>query len=114
NVQASGGDLADLYYLTQLALPNTPPFKLSASIERNVSQIHVTKIVGTVGQSDLRGDLNVDVSRKRPSISGELVSKQLRLADLAASLGGKPSAGGTLTDMATPPRPSKKGAEEAA
>src|SRR6185295_644987 len=76
--------------------------------------IHVTKIVGTVGQSDLRGDLNVDVSRKRPSISGELVSKQLRLADLAASLGGKPSAGGTLTDKATPPQPSKKGAEEAA
>jgi uncharacterized protein involved in outer membrane biogenesis len=114
NVHASGGDLADLYYLTQLALPNTPPFKLAASIERNVSQIHVTKIEGTVGQSDLQGELHVDVSRKRPTISGELVSKQLRLADLAASLGGKPSTGGTLTDKGAAPRPSKKGAAEAA
>ncbi len=39
NVSASGNDLADAYYLTQLALPNTPPFKISARIDRNVSKI---------------------------------------------------------------------------
>jgi len=114
NVQASGGDLADLYYLTRLALPNTPPFELSASIERNVKQIHVTNLAGKVGRSDLTGELNVDASRQRPAVSGDLVSKQLRLADLVASLGGKPATGGTLQSKTSPPRPPKKGAREVA
>jgi len=93
NVQANGGDLADLYYLTHLALPNTPPFELQARIERDVSKIKVSELAGRVGQSDLRGELNVDVSRKRPAVSGDLTSRQLRLADLAASLGTKRGAG---------------------
>jgi uncharacterized protein involved in outer membrane biogenesis len=114
NVQASGSDLANLFYLTQLALPNTPPFTLSAHIERNEKLIKVTNIDGTIGQSDLRGDITVDASRKRPSISGELVSKQLRLKDLAASLGGKPKAADSLAKATEPPKPSKKGAAEKA
>lgn len=112
NVSAGGGDLADLYYLTQLALPNTPPFELSASIERNVAQIKVTQLAGMVGQSDLGGELTIDTSRKRPSISGDLVSTRLRLSDLAAPLGGKPTTGGTLQGKDSPPKPSKKGAEK--
>jgi uncharacterized protein involved in outer membrane biogenesis len=109
NVHASGGDLADLYYLTRLALPNTPAFKLSAHIDRNVSKIRVTELAGTVGQSDLRGELAVDASRKRPSVTGTLVSKQLRLSDVAASLGSKPTTEGSLE----PPKPSKRGAQQA-
>ena len=113
NVSAGGGDLADLYYLTQLALPNTPPFKLSATVERNVSRIHVSNLRGTVGKSDLGGDLLVDVSRKRPAISGHLESNELTLSDLAAPLGAKPKTAGTLAGVPEAPKPSKKGAEEA-
>jgi uncharacterized protein involved in outer membrane biogenesis len=113
NVATSGQDLADAYYLTQLALPNTPPFKLSASIERNVSKIRVTQLQGSVGQSDLRGNLLIDTSRKRPVLSGQLESKQLRLADLAAPLGSKAQNRDTLAKNAEPAKPSKKGAEQA-
>ncbi len=102
NVDATGGDLADLYYLTQLALPNTPPFKLHASIERNVSQIHVSHLQGSVGSSDLQGQLDIDISRKRPKVSGDLLSKQLRLSDLAASLGGKSKGEATLATREKP------------
>lgn len=109
NVKASGNDLADLYYLTQLALPNTPPFDLSASIERNVKQIKVTNLQGKVGESDIAGELSIDASRKRPSLQGTLTSSQLRLKDLAASLGGKPAAAGDLQGKGTPPKPSAKG-----
>jgi hypothetical protein len=111
-VRATGGDLADLYYLTRLALPNTPPFDLAAHIERNVNQIQVTQIAGRVGQSDLRGDLKVDASRKRPVITGTLTSRQLRLKDLAASLGGKPKTEGTLQGAAEPTRRSKAAVKE--
>jgi uncharacterized protein involved in outer membrane biogenesis len=38
----------------------------------------------------VHGELNIDMSRKRPDVTGALVSKQLRLSDLAESLGGKP------------------------
>ncbi len=88
-VDASGADLADLYYLTQLALPNTPPFKLHARIQRHEMRVLVSDIAGTVGRSDLRGNLEVDASRKRPDITGQLLSNRLALSDLAASLGGR-------------------------
>jgi uncharacterized protein involved in outer membrane biogenesis len=113
-VSASGGDLADLYHLTHLAMPNTPPFRLAANIRRDVSKIHVTGLEGQVGKSDLGGELLIDVSRKRPVITGELKSDQLRLADLAAPLGGKPKTAGALSAQTEKAKPSKKGAEEAA
>lgn len=93
-VNASGRDLADLYYLTQLALPNTPPYKVHVRIQRHGPNIQVTDIAGTLGKSDISGKLDLDVSRKRPVLSGDLLSKRLALSDLAASLGGKSS--GTL------------------
>lgn len=113
DAHASGGDLADVYYLTHLALPNTPPFELSAHIDRDVKQIRVTELAGKLGQSDLRGELAIDASLKRPSIKGSLTSKQLRLKDLAASLGGKPTTPGTLQKVAEPPKRSRRGEQEA-
>ena len=88
-VSLSGQDLAEGFYLTQLALPNTAPFKLHAHIARHGMRITVSQILGTVGESDLRGKLDIDATRKRPFMSGELISTQLRMKDLAASLGGK-------------------------
>lgn len=98
-VRTSGTDLANFYYLTQLAFPNTPPFRLQASIERDGTQLHVRGLQGQVGGSDLRGSLDVDLSHKRPQVSGDLVSHQLRMQDLAASLGSK-SAGAVAPETA--------------
>ena len=47
-------------------------------------------VAGEIGRSDVHGALNIDMSRKRPDVTGALVSKQLRLSDLAECLGGKP------------------------
>jgi uncharacterized protein involved in outer membrane biogenesis len=96
DVTLSGEDLAEGFYLTQLALPNTPPFKLHAHIARNGMRVGVTDIVGKVGESDLHGKLDVDATRKRPFIAGDLVSQQMRMKDLAASVGGKPKSGNSL------------------
>ena len=54
-IDASGDDLADLYYLTQLTLPNTPPFRFKAKMRRDVDIVKVTDIDGTLGRSDLSG-----------------------------------------------------------
>jgi AsmA family protein len=101
DVALSGKDLAEGYYLTQLALPNTAPFDLRAHISRNGLHFAVTNISGKVGESDLHGKLDIDASRKRPSMTGELVSDQLRMKDLAASLGGKEAKGGNSLDAKT-------------
>jgi uncharacterized protein involved in outer membrane biogenesis len=114
NVHAKGGDLADLYYLTQLALPNTPPFEISARIDRDGQVFKANKLAGKLGRSDISGDLKVDASRKRPSLTGKLYSRQLRFADLAAPLGGKPTTSGTLQGKGEPAKPSAEGAAKKA
>lgn len=113
NVHAKGGDLADLYYLTQLALPNTPPFELSAHVVRDAKLVKVTKLAGKIGQSDITGELKVDASRKRAAVTGDLQSQQLRLADLAASLGSEPATAGSLQgkDSASKPSTAKPAAK---
>lgn len=100
DVKASGKDLAEGFYLTQLALPNTAPFHLQAHIVRDGQRFVVSAIDGQVGDSDLKGHLEVDATRKRPFMTGELSSERLRLKDLAASLGEKEQAGGSLDAQA--------------
>jgi uncharacterized protein involved in outer membrane biogenesis len=107
-VDLSGEDLAEGFYLTQLALPNTAPFKLHAHIARNDKKVAVSDIAGTVGDSDLHGKLDIDASRKRPYMSGELVSKQLRMKDLAASLGGQAKGPNSLDSKAQTPETKKR------
>jgi uncharacterized protein involved in outer membrane biogenesis len=107
-VDLSGKDLAEGFYLTQLALPNTAPFKLHAHITRNDKKVAVSDIAGTVGDSDLRGKLDIDSSRKRPYMSGDLISKQLRMKDLAASLGGQAKGSDSLDSKAQTPETKKK------
>jgi uncharacterized protein involved in outer membrane biogenesis len=107
-VDLSGKDLAEGFYLTQLALPNTAPFKLHAHIARNDMKVAVSDIAGTVGGSDLHGKLDIDASRKRPYMSGDLASKQLRMKDLAASLGGQHDGAGSLEAKAPAPETAKK------
>jgi AsmA family protein len=101
HVALSGKDLAEGYYLTQLALPNTAPFDLRAHIVRNGLRFAVTDIAGKVGESDLHGKLDIDASRKRPSMTGDLISDQLRMKDLAASLGAKTAKVGNSLDAKT-------------
>ncbi len=92
-VTASGRDLAELYYLTQVALPNTPPYTVHAHLERQGSHVRLSGIEGTLGSSDVSGQLELDLSRQRPVLTGELSSKRLRMSDLAAPLGARRAAG---------------------
>ena len=114
DVTASGSDLADGYYLTQLALPNTPPYKLSLRIERDAANVRVSQMHGTVGTSDVGGELLIDLSRKRPAVTGHLQSKHLALADLAAPLGTAPRAASSVAQVAEKPKPSTRGREQPA
>ena len=71
-VSLRGQDMAELYYLTQLALPNSPSYALQAHVERDGMKVAVTNITGKYQQSDLGGRIDIDASRKRPVLRENL------------------------------------------
>jgi uncharacterized protein involved in outer membrane biogenesis len=83
----TGKDLADAYYLTGLALPNTPPYDLAGTAVRDGMKFSVDDFRGRLGGSDINGKVSVDTAPKRPKLSAVLNSKLLDIADLAAPLG---------------------------
>jgi uncharacterized protein involved in outer membrane biogenesis len=60
----SGENLADLHKLIGLVLPATPPYALSGELGHTGSVWSYRKFDGTVGDSDLGGDLSVDVGQR--------------------------------------------------
>jgi AsmA family protein len=86
-VDADGPDLAQLFYLTQITLPNTPPFKVKADIKRDGMRIAVRGIEGSLGGSDVTGTVNVDATTKRPTVKADLLSRHLYMKDFAAITG---------------------------
>ncbi|MFT4076758.1 MAG: AsmA family protein [Asticcacaulis sp.] len=87
-VSVSGRDLADLYYLTGLTLPNTPAYRISANVTRKNRVYDIAGINGRVGGSDLEGTLKVDTSRNnRPYLTGDLRSRRLDFKDLGSLVG---------------------------
>ncbi len=94
-VALKGGSLADLYPLTGIVLPDTPPFQtrghLVGKLEPERAVWDYREFSGTVGKSDLRGDLSYTSGKPRPLLTGKLQSKLLRLVDLGPVIGAKPS-----------------------
>jgi AsmA family protein len=101
DLHAQGRDLSELYYLTQIALPNTPPYQLKARLLREGQTVTVKDIAGVVGRSDLRGEVAIDTSHKRAKLKARLVSRQLFLSDLGAVTGSQAGKGASL-DKGTP------------
>ena len=84
-----GKDLAELFYLTQLALPNSPPYSVQATITRDGEHFTVRNIKGTLGGSDIGGNIDVDNSHPRPLLTATLESQHLLLSDFGALTGSK-------------------------
>ncbi len=89
-----GADLAALYPLTGVPLPPTAPYMLQGRLDylRGPvgSQFRFRNFAGTVGKSDLSGDLAVRLGGPRLKIEGALRSKQVLFADLGGFVGAPP------------------------
>ena len=88
NVTARGPDLSQLYGLTGIALPNTPPYNLHGRLSRDVHLWKLESISGKVGSSDLAGLISVRTGGKRPFLTADLRSRSLDFPDLGALFGG--------------------------
>lgn len=95
-----GRDMADLYLLTGITTPNTPPYRLSGALTRDDTLFTFNDFSGRVGTSDLSGDLKVDKVGDRRRVDADLRSNLLDIDDLSAVLGGTPrvtASGDTVT-----------------
>ncbi|GAB2660563.1 AsmA family protein [Arenimonas aestuarii] len=88
----AGADMAELYPLLGLAIPETAAYDLNGRLGRTGSVWHYRSVTGTVGQSDLAGEVSVDTGRERTLLVADLESRKLDLDDLAGFIGGKPQA----------------------
>lgn len=93
-----GPDLNQLYGLTGLALPNTPPYRLSGDLTRRATLYDVDRFAGRIGDSDIGGDLAVETKGERPRLTADLVSRRVDFDDLATIFGGAPDPSETASD----------------
>lgn len=87
-LSVTGADLANLYFLTGLVLPNTPKYSLSGEAVRDGQLYAIDGLKGRVGDSDLGGSISVDSTSGRPFLKADLRSRSLVFDDLAALFGG--------------------------
>jgi uncharacterized protein involved in outer membrane biogenesis len=93
NTTARGPDLADLYGLTGVPLPNTPPYRLHGRLSRDGHVFRIDGLGGRVGSSDLSGSISVDSGRPRTFLKANLLTHDLSFPDLGALFGGAPKPG---------------------
>lgn len=88
----SGDSLGQLYDLTGILLPDTPPFETDGHLVAKIdtekgSVFDYRNFNGRIGDSDIHGTLKYSTAKPRPKLDGDMESKQLRLADLGPLIG---------------------------
>jgi len=96
-LKLAGTSLGNLYPLTGVTLPDTPPYETDGHLiaklhEADGAVFRYEEFNGKIGQSDIHGSLTYVASQPRPKLSGSLVSNQLLFADLAPLIGADSNA----------------------
>jgi AsmA family protein len=86
----SGPDMSQLYPLTGIPLPKTPPFDIAGNLDYTARKIVFRDFSGKVGSSDLEGDITVDPLAAPPLVTADLKSRSVDLADLGGFIGSQP------------------------
>ena len=103
-VSVSGPSLATLYPTLPLALPDTPPYRITGRLIRDRDVYTYENFNGVIGNTDLSGDARYELRQPRPMLTATLKSRSLDLADLGPLVGLPPRAGASAA-----PTPAAKG-----
>jgi uncharacterized protein involved in outer membrane biogenesis len=93
-VSVSGPSLATLYPTLPLALPDTPPYRITGHLIRDGNVYTYENFNGVIGNTDLSGDARYELRQPRPMLTATLKSRSLDLADLGPLVGLPPRADG--------------------
>jgi uncharacterized protein involved in outer membrane biogenesis len=111
SVELSGDDLGDLYPLLGLAIPASPPYRLSGQLRRDGRVVSLLRMQGSVGDSDVTGDVTVDLRARKPMLRADVASTNLDLDDLGGLIGLPP---GTAAGESASPKQRAEAARRAA
>lgn len=96
-LRLSGSNMAHLYPLTGMALPETGSYATDGQLSAQMrapggALFRYQQFNGRVGASDIHGSLTYVVGQPRPKLSGTLTSEQLLFVDLAPLIGADSNA----------------------
>ena len=111
NAELSGDDLGDLYPLLGLAVPASPPYRLSGQLRRDGRVVSLLRMHGRLGDSDVTGDVTVDLRADKPMLRADVASSNLDLDDLGGLIGLPP---GTAEGESASPKQRAEAARRAA
>jgi uncharacterized protein involved in outer membrane biogenesis len=94
DLHLTGPDLARLYDLIGIPLPNTPAYDLHGRLDHQGKIYDFTGIAGRLGDSDLAGRFSVTTANGRPFVDAWLRSRLLDFKDLGVLFGGPPPVAG--------------------
>ncbi|MES2676273.1 MAG: AsmA family protein [Pseudomonadota bacterium] len=86
-----GHNMADIFYLTAIPLPPTPPYTLEGRLTKANGVWGYKDFKGKVGGSDLSGNLSYDTSKERGFLKADLISNLLDSRDLGGFIGLSPA-----------------------
>jgi uncharacterized protein involved in outer membrane biogenesis len=87
----SGPDMAQLFPLTNVPFPHTPPFSIAGDLDYQKPTFRFHNLEGRVGSSDLSGDIDEKAEAGgKPDVTMNLLSHRLDLADLGGFIGAPP------------------------
>lgn len=94
-LKLTGQDMAQLYPLTGIAIPQTPPYSIAGKLDYADRKIRFDDFAGRLGSSDVDGSIAVDPTGARPKLTADLHSRRIDMADLGGFIGSTPGRAST-------------------
>ncbi|OYY79754.1 MAG: AsmA family protein [Sphingomonas sp. 28-62-20] len=91
-VSARGRNIADLFGVAGIAVPQTRDYRLDSALTKRGDEYRFTHLRGRFGDSDLAGTLTVAAIAPRIKLTADLSTRSLDIADVAPAIGYDPDA----------------------
>lgn len=91
-VTARGRNIADLFSIIGVAVPETRAYRLNSALTKTGDEYRFTHLRGHFGDSDIAGKLTVRLLEPRLKIDAVLATRTLDIVDIAPFIGYNPDA----------------------
>ncbi len=92
HLDVRGGNIADLFNVAGIAVPETRGYRLRSSFTKSGPEWRFTGLHGNFGDSDLAGRMTVTLQEPRLLVTADLATKTLDIVDIAPFIGYNPDA----------------------
>jgi uncharacterized protein involved in outer membrane biogenesis len=107
HMDARGQNLADIFSVMGVAVPDTRTYRLRSALTKNGDEWRFTGLTGRFGASDLAGKFTVKMKEPRLLLTADLATRVLDIIDAGPFIGYSPQAsaeGAVVTQAAGTPR----------